>query len=109
MVDEMPGYWIVTVSIEWPRPGARVREALDLADDVAALWRNAHRGEGVKVRPRLPDSRLPQPPSMIGCVAQAMMRQADTRPLLGPVAPTPPSRGDANDTANARFRCYRAW
>jgi len=34
---ETAGYWVATVSVVWHPPGARIRDALDFADDVEAL------------------------------------------------------------------------
>jgi hypothetical protein len=36
-VDELQGYWMATARVVWPRPGVRVGEALELADDVGTL------------------------------------------------------------------------
>jgi hypothetical protein len=36
-VYETSGYWVVTVSVAWSPRGARVRDAIDFADDVEAL------------------------------------------------------------------------
>ena len=36
-VEAVQGYWMVTLSIDWRRPGAHVQQALKLADDARAL------------------------------------------------------------------------